>query len=49
MAVITAPVGLVAVLFATVAATVFGAVKKFLASEPTPTWTEYMHKCNCGK
>lgn len=45
MAVITAPVGLVAVFFATVAV----AVKKFLASEPTPTWTEYMHKCNCGK
>lgn len=45
MAVITAPVGLVAVLFASVAVT----VKKFLASEPTPSWTEYLRKCNCEK
>ncbi|UWQ11372.1 hypothetical protein K3X41_01315 [Aliiroseovarius crassostreae] len=49
MAVLTAPVGLVAVAFATVGTTIFGAAKKFLASEPTPTWTEYMHKCNCEK
>lgn len=45
MAVLTAPVGFAAVLFATVAV----AAKKFLASEPMPTWTEYMHKCNCEK
>ena len=45
MAVLTAPLGLVAALITT--ATL--AAKRFLASKPTQTWSQFMHDCNCGK